>query len=225
MHRTPLAAIVPGLLAGVLVLASCGGDGAAKNTSVPVAPTTTAASPTAAPTTAAPAAMGLAAAATAAQAAIDLGDGLPACPWDMGQVITAVADVAPLVPELADDVDNYGQVFRGGEVDITYCEEYASSDATTGIDEFRIDVHPGTADLPTYLDEEFGAEVQPMAPTEVHGGELRSWCLEEQRCLAVWQGDGLFVALVTVTIDAGVAADAAVALTVALPLVVDGLAA
>ena len=228
MHRTPLAL----LLAGALALTACSGDDTSGSaTTTPATTSAATAGPTTAPVTTdvpptvEPAALDLAGAAAAAQAAIDLGDGLGSCPWDMAEVLAVIAGVAPLVPELAEDVDNYGQVFRGGEADITYCEEYASSDATTGIDEVRVDVHPGTADLQTYLDEEFGADAGADVSTEVYGGRLVAWCLEEDRCIAVWRGDGLMVALVTDSKDQGEAADAAVGLTVALPLVVDALAA
>ena len=62
----------------------------------------------------------------------------------------------------------------------------------------RIDVAPGAPGLATYLDEEFGAEVSDLAPSASFlGGKVQSGCLTypEDMCFAVWQGTGLFVAL------------------------------
>lgn len=167
----------------------------------------------------------LAAAATGAQRAIDLGDDLGTCPWDQPAVAAAVGAVVELVPEAAGFDDNYGQVFRGGEVDITYCEFWVSSSAASGIEEFRVDAHPGTADLQTYLDEEWGGEPDEAATSDLSGGTVRSWCLQENQCLAAWQGDGLFVALMVRGETSASADDAVAALKAALPIVVSGLAA
>jgi hypothetical protein len=170
-------------------------------------------------------ALDLAAAATGAQQAIDLGDDLGTCPWDQPGVVAAVGAVVDLVPEAADFDDNYGQVFSGGEVDITYCEFWVSSSAATGIREFRVDVHPGTADLQTYLDEEWGGDAAEAATTsKLAGGTVRSWCLADDQCIAAWQGDGLFVALVISSVATATAEDAVTAVTAALPVVVTGLA-
>jgi hypothetical protein len=169
----------------------------------------------------------LAGAAAGAQAAIDQGDSLGDCPWGQQLILDALSGVVPLVPEFATDpgIDN-GQVFSGGEVDITYCEIYTSTSATDGIEELRIDVHPGEADLQTYLDEEWGGDAaDASSSSNLLGGTLRSWCLDDDSCLAVWQGDGLFVGLVVHGVATATAADAADALEAALPVVVAELAA
>lgn len=168
----------------------------------------------------------LAGAAAGAQRAIDQGDGLGNCPWDQQAVVAAVGAVVELVPEFAGFDDDYGQVFSGGEVDITYCDFWVGSPSTpTGIEEFRIDAHPGTADLQQYLDEEWGGEPDEATTSDLSGGTVRAWCLEENQCIAAWQGDGLFVALVIHGVATATADDAVTALKAALPIVVSGLAA
>jgi len=170
----------------------------------------------------------LAGAAAGAQRAIDEGDALGDCPWSQQAIVDAISDVVPLVPEFASlGIDN-GQVFSGGDVDITYCEIYTdeSTTATDGIEELRIDVHPGSADLQQYLDEEWGGDAGDAgSSTGLLGGTLKSWCIDDDRCIAAWQGDGLFVGLVVHGVATVTADDAAAALEAALPVVVAGLAA
>jgi len=172
------------------------------------------------------ASLDLDAAAAGAQRAIDQGDSLGDCPWDQQATIDAVGAVVTLVPEFADPGIENGQVFRGGEVDITYCEIYhgGETSATEGIDEMRIDVHPGTADLLQYLDEEWGGDAEGATSSDLSGGEVTSWCPDDDMCIAAWQGDGLFVALIVYGASTATAADAATALEAALPVVVSGLA-
>lgn len=168
----------------------------------------------------------LAGAAAGAQAAIDQGDDLGDCPFDQRAVIYAIGTAVALVPELSALGTSNGQVFRGGEVDITYCEIYPedSTSATDGLEGFRIDAHPGMADLQQYLDEELGGDADDATTSSVLGGDVRSWCLDELRCVAAWQGDGLFVVVITHDLAAATAADATAALKAALPVVVAGLA-
>ena len=227
MRRIALLAV-----GATLLLAACSDDAEESgNQSATTLPASTPASTVPAtlpPTTAAAPTLDLGAAAAAAQAAIDLGDGLGDCPWDPAAVAAAVRPVAPLVPEFDGPIENNGQVFSGGEVDITYCEilpDSGDTAAADGIEEFRVDVHPGTADLQQYLDEEWGGDAADAASSELFGGTVSSWCLEDDRCIAAWQGDGLFVALVTRGVATATAADAVAALEAALPVVVGGLAA
>ncbi|MDP2290543.1 MAG: hypothetical protein Q8M22_05100 [Actinomycetota bacterium] len=163
-------------------------------------------------------------AAAGAQRAIDQGDSLGDCPWGQQAIIDAVGAVVTLVPEFADPGIDNGQVFSGGDVDIVYCEIYHSGEtaATEGIDEMRIDVHPGTADLQQYLDEEWGGDADGANSSDLSGGTVTSWCPDDDQCIAAWQGDGLFVALVAYGVTT--AADATTALEAALPVVVGGLA-
>jgi hypothetical protein len=187
-----------------LLLAGCGDDGGSSSS------------------------LDLAGAAAGAQAAIDQGDNLGDCPFDQQAVVDAIRDVVPLVPEFTSLGLTNGQVFYGGEVDITYCgiDPEQSTSAADGIEELRIDVHPGEADLQTYLDEEWGGDAADASPSSnLLGGTVRSWCLEDDQCIAAWQGDGLFVALVVEGVETASAADAAAALKAALPVVVAELAA
>lgn len=172
------------------------------------------------------ASLDLGGAASGAQRAIDQGDSLGDCPWDQQAIIDAVGAVVTLVPEFADPGIDNGQVFSGGEVDITYCEIYHSGEtaASEGIDELRIDVHPGAADLQQYLDEEWGGDADGAASSGLLGGTITSWCPDDDQCIAAWQGDGLFVALVVYGVATASAADATTALEAALPVVVGGLA-
>lgn len=169
----------------------------------------------------------LAGAATAAQKAIDEGDSLGDCPWDQQAVVTAVAGVVALVPELSSPGTSDGQVFSGGDVDIAYCDIYPGSRSASseGITELRVDVHPGTADLPQYIDEEWGGTADAATSANLLGGTVKSWCIADDQCIAAWQGDGLFVALVTFGVTTTTAADAVAALGAALPIVVAQLAA
>lgn len=171
------------------------------------------------------ASLDLGGAAAGAQRAIDEGDSLGDCPWDQQAIIDAVGAVVTLVPEFADPGIDNGQVFSGGEVDITYCEIYHSGEttATEGIDELRIDVHPGTADLQQYLDEEWGGDADGATSDDFLGGTVKSWCPDNNQCIAAWQGDGLFVGLVAYGASV-TTPDATAALEAALPVVVGGLA-
>ena len=225
----------PILMALVLTTAGCGSESESSvqpATSPPastqettVAPTV---APTDAPTTVPDVGLDLAGAAAGAQRAIDQGDMLGDCPFDQQAVVDAIRDLVPLVPEFTSLGLTNGQVFYGGEVDITYCgiDPAQSTTATDGIEELRIDVHPGVADLQQYLDEEWGGDTADASPaTDLLGGALRSWCLEDDQCIAAWQGDGLFVALVVEGVATATASDAAAALEAALPIVIAELAA
>lgn len=163
-------------------------------------------------------------AAVGAQQAIDQGDALGGCPWIQQAALAAIRLAIEVGPDASDVDMTVGQVFRGGEVDITYCESVVGPPSTpTGLEGFRIDVHPGTADLQQYLDEEWGVEPDEPTTGSLLGGTVMSWCFDEDRCIAAWQGDGLFVALVTDAAARASEDDAVAALTAALPIVVVGL--
>lgn len=215
--------LVPLILGSLLVATACGGDGDSVGN-----PATTVMASTVAPTTVVGSPLDLAGAAAGAQQAIDLGDDLGDCPWDPAAVAAAVVPVASLVAEFSGPIENNGQVFSGGEVDIAYCEilpDSGQTAATDGIEEFRIDVHPGTADLQQYLDEEWPGDAADASTSALLGGTVSFWCLDADRCIAAWQGDGLFVGLVVQGVVTASADDAVAALGAALPVVVAGLAA
>ena len=102
--------------------------------------------------------------------------------------------------------------------------DYSSDGVVSSV---RIVGAPGAPDLATYLDEEFRAEVADLAPdASFLGGTVRSGCLTypDDMCLAVWQGTGLFVALVLRGNGPFVTSEATATLQAVLPVVVANLA-
>ena len=167
-----------------------------------------------------------AAAAAAAQAAIDLGDDLDGCPFDPAGVVAAVRGVLTLAPDFDGQIEENGQVFYGGDVDITYCHvrpQEGAYNATTGVVDMRVDVHPGIADVATYLDEEWAEELEDVVPQSAAGGTLTVGCFAEYRCLAMWQGADLFIALMVEAADTVAAEETAAALVAIIPVVTEDL--
>jgi hypothetical protein len=170
-----------------------------------------------------------AAAAEAAQAAIGEGDDLGECPFG------PIADLAAALPEdlpLADGFDETGtddgQVFSGGEVDITYCEVYPSSFAEGPIDEIRVDAAPeGDVDVDQYLDEEWTSpsSADVSEADGFAGGDVQVACWDSpQHCVAMWQGEDLFVAVAISGEEDADPDDASAAAAALVPLVVERLA-
>jgi hypothetical protein len=177
------------LAAGALVaaLAACGGDDAG-------APTTTG------PTTTTEAALPAADAAVAAEAAIAEGDDLGDCPFGPTQdLVDLVPDDVPLVDGWT-ATDDDGQVYSGGDVDITYCALAPEHHDDGPVDEIRVDVAPlADVEVRQYLDEEFTSrDVDLDAAGPLGGGDLVVGCWEDGpvRCAAFWQAPELFVAVV-----------------------------
>ena len=162
----------------------------------------------------------LAGAATAAQKAIDEGDSLGDCPWDQQAVVTAVAGVVALVRAVQPGTSD-GQVFRWRRRHRLLRHLPRQQIGFVG-------GHHGAAG---------GCAPRHGRPAAVHRrgmgwhrrycdlrrpsrSTVRSWCIADDQCIAAWQGDGLFVALVTFGVTTTTAADAAAALGAALPIVV-----
>lgn len=201
----------------------------ATNVTSGASPPQTPAATTATTTSVVTGALPLAAAAAAAQVAIDSGDDLYDCPFGpVDGIIAAVPSNIRLSPAFAQGVADEGQVFSGGDADITYCDlvpaDYSSDGVVSSV---RIDVAPGAPDLGTYLDEEFGADVSDVRPdASFLGGTVQVGCLTypQDMCLAVWQGADLFVALMLRGDGPFVTSEASATLHAVLPAVVTNLA-
>jgi hypothetical protein len=170
-------------------------------------------------------------AAAAVDAAVDQGDSLGGCPFgDTGALLAGVDDAVPLNDGFAGGVEDNGQVFSGGEVDITYCGLVPDPFAQGDIDEVRLDAASGTVDLDTYLTEEWvfdAGDVSIEQAGDLAGGSLRTGCWSDGTdvCGAFWQADGLFVAVVALG-DVDVTRDHAEAIARAvIPGAVENLAA
>jgi len=223
--------------AALAALGACGDDDAEPAVTEPPPAATTQPAPTTtpAPATTQPVATpgidagSIDAAITAAEDAIAQGDDLGVCPFGpIPQILAALPGSLGLPDGLGDDeIDDNGQLFFGGEVDITYCEVFDVSEVTGPVDEVRIDLAPGSdVDLQVYLDEEFGGSEDDFdRGSELLGGTARSGCIDDGVCMTVWQGDGLFIGTI-LRGDGPIPADDSLAsATAVIPLVIENLAA
>ena len=116
--------------------------------------------------------------------------------------------------------DVAGQVFSGGEADITYCELFTD---LGDFEEIRIDAAPGPLDLTAYLDEEFGLEPDDLGDSaRIDGEEAVAGCFDDA-CLAVLAEGDLAVAVRLIGSDV-TAEQALDALEGMRPLVIANLA-
>ncbi len=171
----------------------------------------------------------LTAAASAAQRAIDQGDNLRDCPFGPPDSLIGLLPASlPLAPGFATGVEGHGQVFSGGDVDITYCDLVPDPSEDGPIDEIRVDVSPGTVDLDTYLTEEFTdpADVDVAAEADLDSGSLHSACWDHNKeCGAFWQGDGLFIGITIVGAATVTASDAVTIAETLVPEIIRRLTA
>ena len=138
--------------------------------------------------------------------AVILGDSLGRCAFDPLQpVLDAIPASVPLAADLKQSAvaSDEGQVFSGGDVDITYCDMSASTDDAGPVNSVRIDIAADAhVHFDTYLFEEYSGwkDDDFTLQTNVLGGWLRHGCFSNGTndffCLAAWQGDGLFISTV-----------------------------
>jgi hypothetical protein len=172
----------------------------------------------------------LAAARAGVEESLTAGDGVGDCPYGSpAALVAALPDSLPLAAAFdVEGVENNGQVFVGGDVDITYCQLTPDAGGEGPIDEIRVDVSPSSrVDVQTYLDEEFTTdEVSTHDAGTLLGADLRAACWDEfEMCGAFWQSGELFVAVVLRGQQTQKLPHAVTTAHVLVPLVLDGLAA
>lgn len=171
------------------------------------------------------------AAASAAQAALMEGDSLGDCPYGPTvDLIAALPESLPLAEGFfgPDGVEDNGQVFIGGDVDIVYCVLRPDDSSEGPLEEIRLDVAPDSGvDIAQYLDEEFTSDdVELTGGGDLADGTFSTGCWDDSdACGAFWQGEGLFIATVLSGEEAQAESDAATVLEVLVPLVIERLAA
>lgn len=166
----------------------------------------------------------------AVEAALAEGDRLGDCPFGpTADLVAALPDRLPLAEGYARGVEENGQVFVGGDVDIVYCEVETDDGSEGPIDRIRVDVAAmDDVDLATYLDEEFTSDGVSTHPGgRWFGGELETGCWDDSPivCGAFWQGDGIFIATVLFGEDDQKKPDAMTVARALVPLVMERLSA
>ena len=165
-------------------------------------------------------------AAAVAQEIIDAGVDPASCPVDIGYISAIMSKSVPLSSVFNGSIRDEGQLFTDGDVDLVYCwvrVDNGGTEANPGeLVDMRIDVHPGTADVETYLDEQWGP-ISDLTSETVDGATITSGCVDDTTCVAMWQDTDLFIALM-IAARSGATADVAVTgLEITAPLVVDNL--
>jgi glycerophosphoryl diester phosphodiesterase len=165
------------------------------------------------------------------EAAIAQGDDLGDCPYGpTDDLIAALPERLPLADGFAtEDVEDNGQVFVGGDVDIVYCVLTPDAGGAGPIEEIRVDVAAlPDVELATYLPEEFTSDDVPTHYAGVlFGGDLETGCWTDTKivCGAFWQGEGIFIATVLLGEADQKKPDAVTAARAIVPLVMERLAA
>lgn len=148
------------------------------------------------------------------------------------------ADLAALLPKdavlaaplRAGDVDDDGQLWSGAQPNLIYCPISAADHSVEWpeIEEFRVDVAAGEADVIDYLDQNFETvDPDKLVPgADLLGGESVGVC-HDDGCTAAWTGGELFVAVTLIgTQETKPTLDQAwAALVPMVPLVVERLTA
>ena len=166
----------------------------------------------------------------AVEAALAEGDSLGDCPYGpTADLVAALPDRLPLAEGYALGVEENGQVFYGGDVDIVYCEIETDDGSGGPIDRIRVDVAAlDDVELATYLPEEFtNDDVATHFAGQWFGGEMETGCWEDTNivCGAFWQGDGIFIATVLFGEADQKKPDAVTVAKTLVPLVMERLAA